>query len=401
MTEFKEKPVNGITKFLWNAAGADEDMLKKCSYKERVTYYCLGGIVASTGILAAITGGYAFTFVFSSESIGGKLAAVIFGLFWGYIIYNLDRFIVAAGGKGDGTEKMTWKEFTRALPRLGMAFVIGMTLSAPLELKIFEKEINAEIVKRKGEAVKDYNENILSANYDDKIAVLDSTILSYKKEIKIGLVGIDQQIADKEDLIANQQNQYNEEARDKRPGPRAAALLIQLDKLEKQLVELNVKKGDIKAELQEEFSPLIAQVQKKIDKLESNKTLDIAEFKQTLSSFDGIAARLEAAHNSKDISEAYLWFIRLLLLVIELTPIMFKMQLTKGAYDYMEENKKYLVMASQGVQIDYKFHKDNESYDHVTFHQVDVKKHALTREAELQKGSIDKEAEKLSNSNNS
>ena len=32
---------------------------------------------------------------------------MIFGCIWGLIIFNIDRFIVASTGKGDGTEAIT------------------------------------------------------------------------------------------------------------------------------------------------------------------------------------------------------------------------------------------------------------------------------------------------------
>ena len=397
--EFKIKHVNRFTKFLWKAAGADEELLQQGTYKERVTYFCLGGIVLSTGILATLTGGYAFSYVFSTESYLAKLALVLFALFWGYIIFNLDRFIVAAGGKGDGTEKMTAGEWGRSTPRIIMAIVIGLTLSAPLELKIFEKEINAEIVKRKGEAVKDYNQNILKVNYDDKIAVQDSIINALRSGNRPAVDRLEKKISEKESDIRKQRDEYTEEARDRAIGPIARAMKKELNKLERELTSLKQEKVELKSSLGSDIQPMIAKCEKKIATLEKDKAHDIKEFKGTLGSFDGIAARLNAAHHSEDISETYIWFIKLLLLVIELTPIIFKMQLTKGAYDYMQEYQKYLILAKNGIQLDVALdsHADDkkDAKDVPTFHTVEVKKYAMSKETELKKASIEKEAQKI------
>ena len=43
----------------------------------------------------------------SSQPLAAILA-ICFGIIWGLIIFNIDRFIVASTGKGDGTEAITF-----------------------------------------------------------------------------------------------------------------------------------------------------------------------------------------------------------------------------------------------------------------------------------------------------
>ena len=96
---------------LWKCAEPDKYIGKK-TYTDHVKYACLGGIVLATGF-GAMAGGYAFYMIFEprGEAIQeiSKSAhlptsiATIFGLIWGLIIFNIDRFIVAGTGKGDGT----------------------------------------------------------------------------------------------------------------------------------------------------------------------------------------------------------------------------------------------------------------------------------------------------------
>jgi hypothetical protein len=66
------------------------------------------------------------------------IGSLIFGIVWGLIIFNLDRFIVSSTGKGDGTDKITWREVGQALPRIIIALILGFAISAPLEIKILE-----------------------------------------------------------------------------------------------------------------------------------------------------------------------------------------------------------------------------------------------------------------------
>jgi hypothetical protein len=62
---------------------------------------------------------------------------------------------------------------------------------------------------------------------------------------------------------------------------------------------------------------------------------------------DGLMVRIQIVH------ENYFWsslFLTGLLLMIEVTPIFFKMMLTKGPYDYLVENQKEMVKAKWAIQ---------------------------------------------------
>ena len=127
----KSKGPTNFTKILWWCAGADHVLLKISPMKDRVKYAGIGGIVLCTGLLAAFSGGYAFYTIFSPKGeavhdnllhLDSILPSILFGIIWGLIILNLDRFIVSSTGKGDGTDRITFKEFSQAIPRI----IIGM-----------------------------------------------------------------------------------------------------------------------------------------------------------------------------------------------------------------------------------------------------------------------------------
>src|SRR5204863_8012140 len=109
----------------------------------------LGGIIAATGLMAAFAGGYAFYTIFETKGsaieqhlqISTMVVAIFFGAAWGLMIFNLDRFIVSSTGKGDGTEAITWQELKGALPRIVMGAIIALTISKPVEIRMFKSEI--------------------------------------------------------------------------------------------------------------------------------------------------------------------------------------------------------------------------------------------------------------------
>src|SRR5215813_3533555 len=125
-------------KFLWWCAGAHQDLLKQFP-SEHAKYSGLGGVLLATFVLASISAGYAIYTVFNNI-----LYAIAFGIIWGLIIFNFDRFLVSTMRKyGISRRKQMWM----AVPRMALALLIGFTIARPLELKIFEKEINVKMTE--------------------------------------------------------------------------------------------------------------------------------------------------------------------------------------------------------------------------------------------------------------
>src|SRR5690606_125744 len=145
-----------IMRFLWKAAGGDRYILERATYSDQRKYMCLGGIVFATGAIAGLAGGYDFYTIFSPK--GSALVdevhyptvamSIGFGIVWGLMILNIDRFIVTSTGKGDGTEKITWDEFKSAIPRIIMGAIIAITISKPIEIRMFQTEINIKLKEK-------------------------------------------------------------------------------------------------------------------------------------------------------------------------------------------------------------------------------------------------------------
>jgi hypothetical protein len=101
----------------------------------------------------------------------------------------------------------------------------------------------------------------------------------------------------------------------------------------------------------------IERLKNKIENVEKERTskYNIAELE--VAALDGLLIRLKLAHEKAGWVISL--FITLLFVVIELTPIFFKMMLTKGPYDYMDDNIKDLARAESGIEVEYNFYKDN------------------------------------------
>ena len=92
------------------------------------------------------------------------------------MIFNIDRFIVSSTGKGDGTDKVTSEELLQSLPRLLMAGIIGVCISAPLEIRILKPEIDAQLELEQNKYLAELNghaEKLVQARKDELLSKLD------------------------------------------------------------------------------------------------------------------------------------------------------------------------------------------------------------------------------------
>ncbi|MFN5790150.1 MAG: DUF4407 domain-containing protein, partial [Bacteroidota bacterium] len=183
---------NFFMRVLWYAAGGDRYILERATYADQVKYMTLGGVIFATSFMAAMSGGYAFYTIFSPRSFGVEdttvftdvvYYSIVFGLFWGIMILNLDRFIVSSTGKGDGTEEITWKEFKGAIPRIIMGTIIAITISKPGEIRMFKTEIDVKLYENQLIAQKRCQE-LINTIYDERIK---------KVEIEIDKIGLEKE----------------------------------------------------------------------------------------------------------------------------------------------------------------------------------------------------------------
>jgi hypothetical protein len=340
--------VHKVTQLLWWCAGADAHFLSKSPMQDRVKYAGIGGIVLCTGLLACFSGGFAFYTIFGpknnaihdSFSWGALLGSIIFGIVWGLIILNLDRFIVSSTGKGDGTDKVTWKEFGQAIPRIIIALILGFAISAPLEIKILESEIDSELSAYQ----KEYAEKLNAQTdilFKQKVAKLEKD----KKEYEKKLSGYEAELKVYDDEIDALVDRQQTEMQDKRAygfGPVAKKMQadIETKRAEKEKF-IKLKSSEVGA-WRKQLNFADDQINKNADDLrqayKDNETRSHG--------YDGLLKRIQISH---EIGGWIPWIIFGVFLCIEMGPIFFKMMLNKGPYDYMVENYNKLRQVEAGV----------------------------------------------------
>ena len=129
-----------LKSFFLLCSGADKNLLTTCSEGEQTKFTGIGATVFFTAVMAFIAASYALYTVFDNPYI-----AMGFGVVWGLLIFNLDRFIVSTIRKRD----RFGSELLQASPRILLAVIIAIVISKPLEIKIFEKEINTVLLTEK------------------------------------------------------------------------------------------------------------------------------------------------------------------------------------------------------------------------------------------------------------
>ena len=333
---YPPKTAPWITRKLWWCAGADEYFLLKSPKQDRVKYAGIGGIVFSTGVLAMFAGGFAFNTAFGPKGmagddvshIGWTIGSIIFGICWGLLIFNLDRFIVSSTGKGDGTDKITLKEFGQAIPRLIIAIILGITISKPLELKIIETEINVELRKTQQEKLDEFNKNTY-AKFKDQIAILDNDITKIETDRN---VLVQRQKEAEQEYIDQMQGRAGNAGY----GPRAKQLETLKNEKQKEV-------DDYDAKHQTEQQALKSQRERKM--AEQENELNVVNKKQA-ENLDGLLERISIA---EDIGFWLGIALMCIFLSIEMGPIFFKMMMNKGPYDYMVENFNYRMQVQNGI----------------------------------------------------
>jgi len=348
--------VSFFTRFLWSCAGADAQLLLRCPNSDRVKFQGLGGVVLTVGVLAFLSGSYAFYTVFSPKDgtalerelvhIPSAIASGFFGVVWALIIFNIDRFIISSTGKGDGTDRITWSEFTNAIPRLIMALIIGLCLSKPLEIRILKSEIESYLEKEQKEylaTLNEQSEGLIAEERDtlrEKVSTLETRMSEAEKVLETRRLEINQQRKTLE-LEAEGKTGTGVAGR----GPAWRDKKDNLDRLEAELDRDREAMGKKNALVEQELKESKATLAALDDKLSREKLSNAAVARH----MDGLMKRIQISHT---IGGWIPFAIMLLLLCIEAGPIFFKLMIIKGAYDYLEENQKRLVRARAGIEPD-------------------------------------------------
>lgn len=295
-------------------SGADTDILKTCSKGEQNKYAGIGATVFFTAVMAFIASAYALFTVFDNI-----YTSIFFGLIWGLLIFNLDRFIVSTIKKSDSFKS----ELLQATPRIILAIIIAIVISKPLEMKIFEKEINQVLLEEKNSMTLANKEQI-ATQYTPKTEQLKADILGLKNEIATKEVETnalyDTYISEAEGTAGTKLLGKGPVYKEKR------------DKHDAALAELQ--------SLKQTNAERVSTLESQIAALDLEYVDQVTNTQPIIDGFDGLMARINALDKLPWLPS---FFIFLLFLAIETSPIIAKLLSPKGAYDYKLEDQESAV----------------------------------------------------------
>ena len=304
-----------IKHFFWLCSGSSIRHLNDAP-SEGAKHAGIGATIFFTSVFAALAAAYALYTVFDAVWI-----SVVFGLLWGLMIFNLDRYIVSSMRK----HKKGWKNVVHVLPRVALAVLISVVIAKPLELKIFEKEINTEIIVMEEEQ-RQLNEQLLRQRFEEPIQALDTAVSRLKQEI------VDKQLQ-RDDLrrIAREEADGTGGTGLRNLGPIYRIKKEDADRAERELDTLTARNN-----------ALIAEEQELIRELEASYDTAVVEMEEA--NLTGLASRMVALDRLASQNTAIWWanlFIMILFIVVECSPILVKLVTDKGPYDHMLELEEY------------------------------------------------------------
>jgi hypothetical protein len=298
-----------LKKFFLLCSGIDQNVIATCSNGEQNKYAGIGATVFFTAIMAFLAGSFALFTVFDNAFI-----ALGFGFIWGLLIFNLDRFIVSTIKKRDSF----LDEFIQAMPRIILAIIIAIVISKPLEIKIFEKEIATVLLKEKNAmALQNKKEvaNYFQSDLDKNKAQIDS---------------LKSDVSKKEKVVNELYSVYITEAEGTAGTKKLGKGPVYGEKREKHdasLQELAILKTANQAK--------ITDLEAKAKTLQADLDKKITETQPIIDGFDGLMARINALNKLPWLPS---FFIMLLFLAIETSPIIAKLLSPKGEFDFKLED---------------------------------------------------------------
>lgn len=362
--------MNGIARFFWFCSGTHLPTLEKHP-TDHNKYIGIGATIFFTGLFAALSGGYAMYFVFKGADFAW-LFALFFGVIWGLAIFNMDRYIVSSINKNATTNKQIWQ----AAPRILLAIMIGIVISRPLELKIFDKEIKERL-------------NVSYLN--GQRSKIDTLNKAFDKKYTIEITKLNDVKAQRDSLAAaikaDRQklnfeifgNKTTETSGVMGYGPYAKRKEAELKQREQNLDTLtkDVRSMEKFIDGRKQFDGLMT------EKLYTTKQLD------SLSNIAGFADRNWAlgqlsynVDGTRDNNTALaVTFIGLLFIFFECLPVFVKLMSSRGPYDHAVENIETTHVHQSNREKDYEIEVTDGVYETRVNTEIDKRKKQIIANA--------------------
>jgi hypothetical protein len=340
-------------------SGARPDILVFCP-GERTKFQSLGWVIVITAGMAVMSMWFALT-----TTLGLNAFFAVFGaLLWGLVIMGIDRWLVTS------MPHHRSRKLLMAIPRLGLALLLGSVISTPFVLRIFASEINNQIsvIKENNEAA--FLNSQQRSTVGARVTKWQNTVSDLQKVVDShGAVpinptddpviqGLNTELTNERNVAATdyrawQCQLYGGCGAPKGSGPLAQASQQRYDADEAQIASLtsqiNARKQQLQASSTSSQATRLQQAQSALPGAQAQLAAARAEQDSLLSNFqltngatNGLLIRLEALDqlSAKGGSlSAARWLLFLLFLAIELLPVSVKLMQQPGLYEQILAEK--------------------------------------------------------------
>jgi len=287
-----------MKRFFLFCSGADLQVLARCPTDES-KYAGIGATIVLTAMMAAFSGGYALYTVVRSVAAG-----VAFGLLWGAVIFSLDRAIVSRIRK----QKHFYQDLAFALPRMGLAVLLAMVISRPLEMRLYERELTAQVARMNDDAFNDAVERVNGRFGRIDVLARDNERLA--RQIEASRRAVEARYGE---WTAGRDGAAAPDT----PGMVSAEQKQRLDDARRRLEA--VKRRN---------EPVIARNAREIDRLRAQRNQQLARIDRAPPDADGLLVRLRALRQLEardDEVRRASWFITLVFVALEIAPVTVKL----------------------------------------------------------------------------
>jgi hypothetical protein len=367
----EHKKCGFINEFLWTCAGVNKAVLRQCP-TDYAKYAGIGGTIFFTAVMAAISGSYAISSVFQDAPI---YVPILFGVIWGLMIFNLDRFMVNTM-YSDGKHTISIDEIKGGLPRIILAIFLGIVISTPLEIRIFKDKIESQLIINQGKVgdeIRVANDLLYQQRKDLEEKIADKR--SVLNELQTGRIpGNSSIIAQKEKELSEAEDRlYNETngtgvTGKMGYGPAAKQLQDKVDRLKYELARLrSVEQQNIednKTFIEEQKISInndINDYRRQLNDLNNKISQVEKDGQKSQKALTGFCAQFKALgeitpwpwHSKEDNDSLFYarFFITLLFILIEVIPTLFKMMMEDGPYDDLLRAEMHRVKVLSEKQI--------------------------------------------------
>lgn len=335
-----------VKRFLIWCSGADVEILGRCP-TDTSKYVGLGGAVLTTAVLALVS------FTFAARTVLGLTlpAAVLGGLFWAVAIFNLDRWLVSALKR----RPTFWGNVAAFLPRFVLAVLLGTVISEPLVLRIFQPEIEQEVVAMVTEDRAAMERQLLTDPRFVDLPEMEQRIADLNTAINGGIdsdaVMADPEVVDLTERLAAKEGELTDASIYQvceiqgacgtgvaGIGPAAAAAQALEQRLTAERDALVAQRDAKVAEVRGRLSASIdgaraaaqtelATLQPEFEALTAAQAAERTRFTETSGTSAGLLARMEALHRLGEDNGTMWgaqWLLRLFIIAIDAMPVLVK-----------------------------------------------------------------------------